>query len=123
MDVIYRKDGVYCYPYTGYNWTPEVKVYAQNGNVKKPLAKGIDYTISFSNNQKANDGLETKKHACITISGKGSYSGRVKFEDAFVVKDLTLDDFTVTVKPAIYNGRAARPDVAFVYMKRARRFR
>lgn len=114
-DVIYKKDGVYYYPYTGYNWTPEVKVYAQNGYVKKPLAKGIDYTISFSNNQKPNDCLEAKKQACITINGKGSYSGKVKFESAFVVKDLTIDDFTIMVKPVTYNGKAVKPDVTFVY--------
>lgn len=116
-DLIYRNgsDGVYYYPYTGYNWMPEVKVYSNNGKVRKPLAKGIDYTISFSNNQKPNDCLEAKKRACITINGKGSYSGRVKFEDAFVVKDLRIDDFAIMVKPAIYNGKAMKPDITFVY--------
>ncbi len=116
-DDIYKNagDGVHYYPYNGYNWTPELKVYAQNGKVKKLLAKGVDYTVTFSNNQKPNDILEAKKHGVITINGKGSYSGKVKFEDAFVVKDVTLDDFAITVKPAVYDNKALKPDITFVY--------
>ena len=107
----------YCYPYTGYNWTPEFKVYSSNGGTKKTLMKGIDYTITYKNNQKPNDCLGEGKYASITITGKGSYSGKVTFKDVFQVKDVTLDDYAVTVNPVTYSGKAEKPAVTFVYTK------
>ncbi|MCM1212766.1 MAG: glycosyl hydrolase 53 family protein [Blautia sp.] len=114
-DVIYKNGNEYCYPYTGYNWTPEFKVYSTNNGTKKALTKGVDYTISYKNNQKPNDKLEAGKYASITISGKGSYSGKVTFTDVFKVKDVTLDDFVITVNPVVYSGKAIKPAVTFVY--------
>lgn len=105
----------YCYPYTGYNWTPEFKVYSSNGGIKKTLMKGVDYTITYKDNQKANDCLGTGKYASITINGKGSYSGKVTFKDVFRVKDVTLDDYAVTVNPVAYSGKAMKPEITFVY--------
>ncbi|MCM1088904.1 MAG: glycosyl hydrolase 53 family protein [Muribaculaceae bacterium] len=115
-DVIYKDDdGCYYYPYTGYNWTPEFKVYSTNNGAKKALTKGVDYTISYKNNQKPNDKLGAGKYASITISGKGSYSGKVTFADVFKVKDVTLGDFVITVNPVVYSGKAIKPAVTFVY--------
>lgn len=105
----------YCYPYTGYNWTPEFKVYSSNGGIKKTLMKGVDYTITYKNNQKANDCLGAGKYASVTITGKGSYSGKVTIKDVFRVKDVTLDDYAVTVNPVTYSGKAMKPAVTFVY--------
>lgn len=53
--------------YTGKNIEPAITV--QEGN--SYLTKGIDYTISYSNNKKPGT-------ASVTIKGKGSYTGTVK---------------------------------------------
>lgn len=98
-------------PYTGYKWTPELDIYTTSGGAKKVLTKGVDYTISFSNNLKANDKVS------ITIKGKGNYSGTVKIEKIFTIKDVTLDDFVITINPVEYTGKAIKPAINFVYMK------
>lgn len=112
---IYKNGSEYLYPYTGYSWTPNLKIYSTNNGVKKLLTKGVDYTISFKNNQKANDKLAAGKYASITITGKGSYSGKVTFADVFKVKDVTLDDFVITINPVAYTGKAIKPAITFVY--------
>ncbi|MBD5444454.1 MAG: hypothetical protein HDR29_02765, partial [Lachnospiraceae bacterium] len=96
-------------PYTGFAWTPELDVYATNAGVKKLLTKGTDYTISYKNN------LKPGSEASITIKGKGNYSGSVKFDKVFTVKDVTLDDFVITINPVEYNGKALKPAINFVY--------
>ena len=112
---IYKNGSEYLYPYTGYSWTPNLKIYSTNNGVKKLLTKGVDYTISFKNNQKANDKLAAGKYASVTIAGKGSYSGKVTFADVFKVKDVTLDDFVITINPVAYTGKAIKPAITFVY--------
>lgn len=96
-------------PYTGLAWTPELDVYATNGSAKKLLTKGADYTISYKNN------LKPGSEASIIIKGKGNYSGSVKFDKVFTVKDVTLDDFVITINPIEYNGKALKPAINFVY--------
>ncbi len=98
-------------PYTGYKWTPELDVYTTSGGAKKVLTKGVDYTITFNKN------LNAKDEASITIKGKGNYSGTVKIEKIFTIKDVTLDDFVITINPVEYNGKAIKPAINFVYTK------
>lgn len=98
-------------PYTGYNQTPELKIYSTNGAKEKLLTKGVDYTISYKNNQKAGS------NASITIKGKGSYSGSVTIPNVFTIKDVTLDDFVITIDPVTYSGKAIKPAIKFVYKK------
>ncbi|MCH5248695.1 MAG: glycosyl hydrolase 53 family protein [Lachnospiraceae bacterium] len=96
-------------PYTGYAWTPELDIYATNNGVNKLLTKGVDYTITYKNN------LKPGASASIIVKGKGNYSGTVPFDNVFTVKDVTLNDFVITVNPAEYAGKAIKPALTFVY--------
>ena len=97
-------------PYTGNAWKPELNVYVKNeGNTKKLLTQGVDYTVSYKQNQKAGD------KASVKITGKGNYSGSVTFDEVFEVKDVTLDDFVITINPVEYTGSAVKPKINFVY--------
>lgn len=96
-------------PYTGYKLTPELKIYSTNGTKTKLLTKGVDYTIAYKNNEKAGS------EAAVTIKGKGSYSGSVTIPGVFTVKDVTLDDFVISVDPVTYTGKEIKPAVKFIY--------
>ncbi len=102
--------GMLYLPYTGTAWKPELDIYAVNeGSAKKLLIKGVDYTLTYKKNQKPGD------VASVTITGKGNYSGSVQFDNIFTVKDVTLDDFVITVSPTEYTGKAVKPKINFVY--------
>lgn len=102
--------GMLYLPYTGTAWKPELDIYAVNeGSAKKLLIKGVDYTLTYKKNQKPGD------VASVTITGKGNYSGGVQFDNIFTVKDVTLDDFVITVSPTEYTGKAVKPKINFVY--------
>ncbi|NDO49619.1 hypothetical protein FMM75_09440 [Lachnospiraceae bacterium MD335] len=102
--------GMLYLPYTGTAWKPELDIYAVNeGSAKKLLIKGVDYTLTYKKNQKPGDA------ASVTITGKGNYSGSVQFDNIFTVKDVTLDDFVITVSPTEYTGKAVKPKINFVY--------
>ena len=97
-------------PFTGNAWKPEIDVYVVNeGNSKKLLTKGADYTITFKKNKKTGD------TASVVITGKGNYSGKATFENVFTIKDVTLDDFVITISPTEYAGKAVKPKINFVY--------
>lgn len=102
--------GMLYLPYTGTAWKPELDIYAVNeGSAKKLLIKGVDYTLTYKKNQRPGD------VASVTITGKGNYSGSVQFDNIFTVKDVTLDDFVITVSPTEYTGKAVKPKINFVY--------
>lgn len=97
-------------PFTGNAWNPEIDVYVVNeGNSKKLLTKGADYTVTFKKNKKTGD------TASIVITGKGNYSGKAIFENVFTVKDVSFDDFVITISPTEYTGSAVKPKINFVY--------
>lgn len=97
-------------PYTGNAWKPELNIYVVNKeNSRKLLIQGIDYTVSYKKNQKPGD------VASVKITGKGNYSGSVTFDKVFTVKDVTLNDFVITVNPVEYTGSAVKPKINFVY--------
>lgn len=97
-------------PYTGYAWKPELDIYVKNGqNAKKLLTQGVDYTLTYKKNVKPGD------VASVTITGKGNYSGKVTFDNVFTVKDVTFDDFVISVNPVEYTGKAVKPEINFVY--------
>lgn len=97
-------------PYTGIAWKPELNIYVVNeGSPKKLLTRGVDYTVSYKNN------LKPGAVASVKITGKGNYSGSVTFDNVFTVKDVTLNDFVITVNPVEYTGSAVKPKINFVY--------
>lgn len=97
-------------PYTGIAWKPELNIYVVNeGSPKKLLTRGVDYTVSYKNN------LKPDAVASVKITGKGNYSGSVTFDNVFTVKDVTLNDFVITVNPVEYTGSAVKPKINFVY--------
>lgn len=97
-------------PFTGNAWKPEIDVYVVNErNSKKLLTKGADYTVSFKKNKKTGD------TASIVITGKGNYSGKAVFENVFTIKDVSFDDFVITISPTEYTGSAVKPKINFVY--------
>lgn len=73
------------------------------------LTWGVDYTVSYKNN------LKPGAVASVKITGKGNYSGSVTFDNVFTVKDVTLNDFVITVNPVEYTGSAVKPKINFVY--------
>lgn len=99
-------------PYTGYAQTPELTLTSVNKTENnqaqtKRLINGTDYTITYKNNVKG------ASAASITIKGKGNYSGSVTIKNVFTVASRSLDDFTVTVDPAVYTGKAVKPTITF----------
>jgi hypothetical protein len=75
----------------------------------KQLTLGVDYTISYKQNVKAGN------QAYIVIKGKGGYKGSVTIKNVFTVKDVTLNDFTISVDPITYNGKVQKPAIRFIY--------
>ena len=111
-------------PYTGYEWKPELTVKVNVGTEEKPvirtLRSGVDYTIAFKNNLKADTSKDSSKKAYAVLTGKGGYSGKLTIRDIFDVKDTKLSDFVVTVDPATYTGSALKPAVRFIYKENGR---
>ncbi|MBD5444486.1 MAG: hypothetical protein HDR29_02930, partial [Lachnospiraceae bacterium] len=69
LEIILSKED---YTYTGSAIIPEFTV-TNNG---KPLTAGVDYTVKYSNNKNANSTKDKTKRAKITVTGKGSFSGK-----------------------------------------------
>jgi len=104
------EDTAFSLPYTGNAWKPELNVYVVNeGSTRKLLTQGVDYTVSYKKNKKPGD------VASVKITGKGNYSGSVTFDNIFTVKDVTFDDFVITINPVEYSGKAVKPKINFVY--------
>ena len=54
------------------------------------LTKGKDYTVSYKNNAKVNDGLVTKTAPRVTVTGKGNFSGSYTVYFAIEKQDFEL---------------------------------
>lgn len=76
---------------------PEITVTYQG----KVLVKNKDYTISYKNNTKLNDGSDAAKAPTVTITGKGSYKGKVSA--FFTIKQQELSKVKVTAKDVTYS--------------------
>jgi hypothetical protein len=122
-------------PYTGYAQTPELEIYAATGKTinayadktvtvataiqkaGKQLTQSVDYTIKYSDNTNVSkkDNKGNLKGATVTVSTKSGYKGSVKFTNVFTIKDVTLNDFIVSVDTATYSGKAVKPTIHFIY--------
>ncbi len=83
-----EKDG---YAYTGKAIKPDIRVY--DGD--RRLRAGTDYTVTYKNNVKANDGSTVNTAPTVTIKGKGNYTRNVSIPFAINKVDLG-DDRLVT---------------------------
>ena len=95
--------------FTGTAIKPEVVVNGYAGRLKE----GVDYTLTYSNNVKAND----KKPATITITGKGNYAGKKKLEFYIVKADLAklVESGKVTVQDEVRIQSGKKASVAVSY--------
>lgn len=94
------------YTYTGAKIKPDVSVYDEG----VLLEKDKDYTITYKNNQKANDASVTKTAPTITVTGTGNYKG--SGTATFVINPKSINDEDVSVSDiatVIYNGKNTKP--------------
>ena len=90
------------YIYTGRAITPEIEV-RNNGEL---LAEGVDYTVKYSNNIKANTDangqpITNVKPAQIIVTGKGNFAGSKSQPFNIVPKNLDNSDFDENDKTAM----------------------
>ncbi len=93
--------------YTGHKLTPRLKVTTVIDGRTVILAKNVDYTATYTHNQKGND------HAVLTIKGKGNYNGKLIMTNFFTVIPRSLDDFIVTIEPVTYSPEKIIPKITF----------
>ena len=82
-------------------------VYVKGGTKPEPvvkfgettLVKGKDYTLTYANNTKWNDGTGVKKPT-VTITGKGNFKGSVKLNYTIAKQDL--DNLSITASDVVY---------------------
>lgn len=111
-------DGMTQY-YTGYALTPAYTVKAALSDNTVNLAKGTDYTITYSQNVsgKKKDGAYM---AAVTIKGKGNFKGTYKTE--FEITPTKLSDFNISVNTVTYNAKTQKPAITFIYKKTGKVF-
>ena len=63
------------YAYTGKAIRPEVRVY----DYKTLLREKVDYTVAYKNNTKADKASVAKTAPTVTVTGKGNYTGKVRY--------------------------------------------
>lgn len=85
LEIILSKED---YTYTGSAIIPEFTV-TNNGET---LTAGVDYTVKYSNNKNANSTKDKTKRAKITVTGKGSFSGKSVANFTINPKSLVKDD-------------------------------
>ncbi len=89
----------------------EVVVYAKGGSKPKPvvtfegtvLVEGKDYTLSYKNNTKINDGSDEKRLPTVTIKGKGNFSGSISLN--YTIEPQSLSEMTISVPDKTYANK------------------
>ncbi|MDE7131001.1 MAG: BspA family leucine-rich repeat surface protein, partial [Lachnospiraceae bacterium] len=97
--------------YTGRPVKPEVRVYDSDRRLKE----GKDYTISYKNNTKAADAVNSAKPPTVVVKGKGNYTGT---ETAtFNILPISLEDSSVTAQDltVAYNGSVQKKAVTVMF--------
>ena len=84
--------------------TVEVENLIYNGNSQKPevvvkykdnvLEAGVDYSVKYSNNKKAS------QSAVVTVTGKGSYTGKKK--ENFIIQPKNVKELDISVEDGKY---------------------
>ena len=99
------------YTYTGSAIKPVFRVYDYTTLLKEKT----DYTVTYKNNTKANDGSVAKTAPTITITGKGNYSGKVTQTFAIVTKDIADTDILAENIVVKYNGKTQKNVPTMMY--------
>ena len=89
----------------------EAAVYAKGGSKPKPvvtfedtvLVEGKDYTLSYKNHTKVNDGTNLKKLPTVTIKGKGNFSGSIPL--TYTIEAQSLSEMTISVPDKTYANK------------------
>lgn len=92
------------YTYTGKAIKPEVRVYDH----KTRLRVKTDYSISYKNHTKANDGSVANKAPVIIVAGKGNYAGKETANFKINVKSIAAKDITAEDIAVNYNKKVQK---------------
>jgi len=84
------------------------QLYAKGGSKPKPVVKfgttvlveGKDYTLSYKDNTKVNDGSNLKKQPTVTIKGKGNFKGSIALN--YTIEEQSLAKMSMTVYDKVY---------------------
>lgn len=96
------EDGVV---YTGKKITFDLRVYDN----KTLLKEKTDYTVKYSNNQKAAEKNIGKKAPTVTVTAKGNYKGKVVIYFTIKGKDIGGDEFSAEDLYAPVTGKLQKP--------------
>ncbi len=91
--------------YTGSAIKPKVRVY--DGN--KLLERNKDYTISYTNNIKANNANDPKKAPTITIRGRGNYTSKETLNFKILPITFTANNIATADMTKVYNKKLQKP--------------
>lgn len=92
------------YTYTGKAIKPEVRVYDH----KTRLRVKTDYSISYKNHTKANDGSIANKAPVIIVTGKGNYAGKETEDFKILAKNIAAKDITAEDIAVNYNKKVQK---------------
>lgn len=91
-------NGTYTYAKAGCRVKPTVLF---GGNT---LKEGKDYSLSYKNIAKINDGSDEKKLPTVVIKGKGNFKGSIEKTYQIVAEDLS--NMTLTAKDIVWTNKA-----------------
>ncbi len=85
--------------------------YMKGGSKPKPvvtydgqlLTEGKDYTLSYRNNKKADDGTNPDKRPTVTVKGKGNFKGTI--QQTFTIGQQDLGLMSMTVPDRVYRNK------------------
>ncbi|MBQ8279207.1 MAG: Ig-like domain-containing protein [Roseburia sp.] len=90
-------------PYTKNGVTPKPVVTYTNAEGTTTLVEGKDYTLTYANNKAVAD-KNAKKAPAVTITGKGSFKG--KLTETFTITGSDLSATTMTASDVVYQKKA-----------------
>ena len=86
-------------------------LYEKGGSKPKPivrfgntvLVEGKDYTLTYKNHTKVNDGSDPKKIPTVILKGKGNFSGSISLN--YTIEAQSLSELTISVPDKVYTNK------------------
>ncbi|MCR5501574.1 MAG: hypothetical protein K6F53_01045 [Lachnospiraceae bacterium] len=103
-EVLWPSDGLPEFAYTKGGSVPKPIVKYRTYSTEEVLKEKTDYTLSWSNNGKVNDGSDPKKVPTLTIKGKGRFAG--SFKRNFKVTGGNIAYCPVSSTDMVYQDKA-----------------